>query len=108
MQPGDLVSFALRNQEGTGTVVRLVGSRVIIRTDSGDVDIHAGNLIREPTPAQIRRRCLAIQRTWSAAERERRCRHYAESGNRAAPYVDAPAFTVPMVREADLFDSRAG
>ena len=62
----------------------------------------------DPTPAQIKRRCLTIQAGWTPEERDRRSRHYAESGNRAAPYVDAPPLTVPMIREADLFDALAG
>ena len=43
-----------------------------------------------PSPEEIAGGCAEIQHRWTPEERQRRSRHYAESGYRANPYVDAP------------------
>ena len=52
-----------------------------------------------PTPAEIHRECLAIQSTWSPAERRKRAPWAAEAGRIKLPGTDA------LIFEAEICDA---
>ena len=83
------------------------GDRATIRTETATVAVHVNNCQREPTATEIAVACEIIQAGWSPEERDRRTRHYAESGRRAAARYEPKYVTAPTIKMVEV-DTLAG